>query len=180
MPGRYGGAALDGPNYDEWEYVADPADCRPLASLVGSGPVATVNRQVELGEVLPAPGVDVPLRSYEKGSAEKVLSDLGKAGIACADGFTEDRTLAEATVEKVEAPAFVDHSDLVDASVSYRLHVQDVADPALVLTGCLTVLRAGSTTMAFRLESMGEKDREEVPAELIEAQLDRYAQQAAS
>ncbi|MCX2971544.1 MULTISPECIES: hypothetical protein [Streptomyces] len=175
--GEVGTFPLDGPSYDELEFRARPEVCQPLVSLApgatGTDPGATVDRRVTFGDDFASPSVDVQLRSYPDGDAERVMRALGEAGAACADGFTEDRALAEAAVRSVaaaEVPAGAG-----DEAVAFRLEVRDVKDEEIVFMEYLTVVRAGTVTAAFRAERLPPGDPGPVPETIVTEQLDRLA-----
>ncbi|MEU7282665.1 hypothetical protein AB0A69_28385, partial [Streptomyces sp. NPDC045431] len=152
-------------------YTADPAVCQPLVSLAKGAtahdPVAEVHRDLSADGGPRSVQVTVQLRSYAAGDATAVMAALGKAGTACAAGFTEQRTLAEGRylkVEPVKAPA------VGDEAKAFRFTLQDVKNKDLRLYEYLTVVRSGSTTLAFRAEVLDTKDFGGVPQEVVTAQ----------
>ncbi|WP_250289017.1 hypothetical protein [Streptomyces atroolivaceus] len=166
---------LDGPLGDA--YTADPAVCQPLVSLAGDvsdhDPVAQVQRKADKPEEMLGVTVDVTLRSYGDGEAAKVMASLDRAGRECAGGLTEERAVARARYEKVEPaalPAFVDEADEAKA---YRFTVLDVKGK-LKLYEYLTVLRSGSTTLAFRADILGTEDIGGVPEDVMAAQWRKF------
>lgn len=167
--------ALDGPLGDA--YSADPAVCQPLVSLAGdvSGhePVAQVQRKADKPEEMLGVTVDVTLRSYAGGEAAKVMASLKKAGRDCAGGLTEERAVARATYEKVETAELPALADEADEAKAYRFTVLDVKGK-LKLYEYLTVLRSGSTTLAFRAEILGTEDIGGVPDDVIAAQWKKF------
>lgn len=169
---------MEEPTTDLMEYEADPRACQPLVGLWPGATdftaEATVNRKVKLGDSLKEGSVDVQLRSYADGAAEGVMAALKKAGESCAGGFTEDRTLAEAPVREAKKAPLPELGDTADDGLSFRLPVEDVKDADIVFTDYLTVLRHGSVTISFRLDSKDQKDHGKVPESLIKAQLDRF------
>ncbi|MEU5659645.1 hypothetical protein ABZ802_29080 [Streptomyces sp. NPDC047737] len=166
---------LDGPLGDA--YTATPAVCQPLVSLAGdvSGhePTAQVQRKVDKPEEMLGVTVDVTLRSYADGEAAQVMKALGTAGRECAGGLTEERAIARATYEKVEPvtpPAFAEEAD---EAQSYRFTVLDVKGK-LKLYEYLTVVRSGSTTLAFRGEILGTTDIGGIPDAVLAAQWKKF------
>ncbi|MFF9689868.1 hypothetical protein [Streptomyces sp. NPDC014623] len=166
---------LDGPLGDS--YTADPAPCQPLVSLAGDvsghAPVAQVQRKADKpGEMLGVT-VDVTLRSYGDGEAAKVMASLERAGRDCAGGFTEVRAVARARYEKAEPAALPAFADEADEAKAYRFTVLDVKGK-LKLYEYLTVLRSGSTTLAFRAEILGTQDIGGVPEDVMAAQWRKF------
>lgn len=171
--GRYTASeyTLDGPLGDA--YTADPAVCQPLVSLAGGvsdhDPAAQVQRRVDVPDEMLGITVDVTLRSYADGEAADVMKALDTAGRECAGGFTEDRALASAKylkVEPAEAPGFAAEADEAKA---FRFTLLDVKGK-LKLYEYLTVVRSGSTTLAFRGEITGTKDIGGIPQDIMTAQ----------
>ncbi|GGY81667.1 hypothetical protein CP967_08165 [Streptomyces nitrosporeus] len=166
---------LDGPHSDM--YTADPAVCQPLVSLAGdvSGhePTAQVQRKTDILDDMRGVTVDVTLRSYPGDGAAEVMRALGKAGTECAGGFTEERALVRAGYEKTEPAALPPFADEADEAEAYRFTIRDVKDE-LKLYEYLTVLRSGSTTLAFRAESLGTEDFGGVPQEVMDAQWKKF------
>ncbi|MFJ8886977.1 hypothetical protein ACIRJR_26730 [Streptomyces sp. NPDC102402] len=166
---------VDGPLGDA--YTAAPAVCQPLVSLAGdvSGhePVAQVQREADKPEEMLGVTVDVTLRSYDGGGAAKVMASLDKAGRECAGGFTEERAVARATYEKAEPASLPAVADEADEAKAYRFTVLDVKGK-LKLYEYLTVLRSGSTTLAFRAEILGTEDVGGVPEDVIAAQWKKF------
>ncbi|MFF1926359.1 hypothetical protein ACFVW8_38070 [Streptomyces sp. NPDC058221] len=167
--------ALDGPLSDA--YTADPAGCQPLVSLAGEvsdpDPTAQVQRKADIPAEMVSVTTDITLRSYGKGGADSVMKALGKAGKDCAGGFTEQRAVARAKYLKVEpakAPAFASETDGVKA---YRFTILDVKGQDK-LYEYLTVVRSGSTTLAFRAEISSTKDIGGVPPEIMAAQWSKF------
>ncbi|MFF4247892.1 hypothetical protein ACFYY2_25995 [Streptomyces sp. NPDC001822] len=167
--------ALGGPLGDA--YTASPAVCQPLVSLAGdvSGrtPTAQVQRKAdEPGEILGVT-VDVTLRSYAGGDAARVMRSLGRAGRECAGGLTEERAVARATYEKVEPAVLPSFAGEADEAKAFRFTVLDVRGK-LKLYEYLTVLRSGSTTLAFRGEILGTKDIGRIPEDVMAAQWRKF------
>ncbi|MFE2021995.1 hypothetical protein ACFW9O_28540 [Streptomyces sp. NPDC059499] len=167
--------ALDGLLSDG--YTATPAVCQPLVSLAGDvgdhEPAAQVQRRVDVPDQMLGVMVDVTLRSYGNGEAAKVMQSLRKAGRACAGGLVEERAIARARYVKVEPtglPAFADEADEASA---YRFTILDVKDRTK-LYEYLTVVRAGSTTLAFRGEVLDTKDIGGVPQDIMAAQWKKF------
>ncbi|MEU0130423.1 hypothetical protein [Streptomyces sp. NPDC006289] len=158
-------------------YTASPAVCQPLVSLAGDvggyAPTAQVRRRAdEPGEMLGVT-VDVTLRSYAGGQAAKVMRSLDRAGRECAGGLTEERAVARATYERTEPAAPPSFAGEADEAKAYRLTVLDVKGK-LKLYEYLTVLRAGSTTLAFRAETLGTEDVGGVPEDVMAAQWRKF------
>ncbi|MEN8656053.1 hypothetical protein ABCR94_37165 [Streptomyces sp. 21So2-11] len=163
---------LGAPHGDD--YTADPAVCQPLVSLAADVTAyrlkAEVSREAEIPDKMLGPTVAVQLRSYAGGDAARVMKAVGKAGKECADGFTEERAVAEGEylkVEPVQAPAFGDEAR------AYRFTILDVLGKAK-LHEYLTVVRAGSATLSFRGEIAADKDIGEVPREILDAQWEKF------
>lgn len=167
--------ALDGPLGDA--YTAAPAVCQPLVSLAGdvSGlpPAAQVQRKADKPEEMLGVTVDVTLRSYAADGAAKVMKALDQAGRECAGGFTEERAVARARYEKAEPAALPGFADEADEAKAYRFTVLDVKGK-LKLYEYLTVLRSGSTTLAFRGEILGTQDIGGVPEDVMAAQWRKF------
>lgn len=166
---------LDGPLGDA--YTAVPAGCQPLVSLSGEvsdpDPAAQVQRKVDVPDEMLGTSVDVTLRSYANAGAATVMKALDKAGRDCAGGFTEQRAVAAAKYLKVEpakAPAFAAEADEAKA---YRFTILDVKGQEK-LYEYLTVVRSGSTTLAFRAEITSTKDIGGVPPEVMTAQWAKF------
>lgn len=166
---------LDGPLGDA--YTAVPAGCQPLVSLSGEvsdpDPAAQVQRKVDVPDEMLGTTVDVTLRGYANGGAATVMKALDRAGRDCAGGFTEQRAVAAAKYLKVEpakAPAFAAEADEAKA---YRFTILDVKGREK-LYEYLTVVRSGSTTLAFRAEITSTKDIGGVPAEVMAAQWAKF------
>lgn len=158
-------------------YTADPAGCQPLVSLAAEvsdpDPTAQVQRKADVPEEMLGVTVDVTLRAYAKGGAATVMKALGKAGRDCAGGFTEQRAVARAKYLKAEpakAPAFASEAD---ESKAYRFTILDVKGKEK-LYEYLTVVRSGSTTLAFRAEITSTKDIGGVPPEIMAAQWAKF------
>ncbi|MFJ4839248.1 hypothetical protein [Streptomyces sp. NPDC088746] len=166
---------LDGPLGDA--YTADPAVCQPLVSLAGDvsdyDPIAQVQRKADKPEEMLGITVDVTLRSYDDGEAAKVMQSLDRAGRECAGGLTEERAVARAAYEKVEPAALPAFADEADEAKAYRFTVLDVKGK-LKLYEYLTVLRSGSTTLAFRGEILGTQDIGGVPEDVMAAQWKKF------
>ncbi|THA71290.1 hypothetical protein E6R60_28470 [Streptomyces sp. A0642] len=166
---------LDGPLGDA--YTAVPDGCQPLVSLSGEvsdpDPAAEVQRKVDVPDEMLGVSVDVTLRSYANGGAASVMKALDKAGRDCAGGFTEQRAVAAAKYLKAEpakAPAFAAEADEAKA---YRFTILDVKGQQK-LYEYLTVVRVGSTTLAFRAEITSTKDIGGVPPEVMAAQWAKF------
>ncbi|MBO0916153.1 hypothetical protein [Streptomyces laculatispora] len=167
--------ALGGPLGDA--YTAKPAGCQPLVSLAAEvsdpDPTAQVQRKADVPDEMLGVTVDVTLRGYGNGGAQTVMKALGKAGRDCAGGFTEQRTVARAKYLKVEpakAPAFASEAD---ESKAYRFTILDVKGKEK-LYEYLTVVRSGSTTLAFRAEISSTKDIGGVPPQIMAAQWSKF------
>ncbi|CAL9576507.1 hypothetical protein [Streptomyces sp. enrichment culture] len=168
----------DGPIADV--YTARPAVCQPLVSLAEGAtdhdPVAEVHRVTSDPYAEPGVTVDIQLRSYAAQDAAAIMKSLGRAGRECAGGFTEERAATDAkvlAVETVEAP------DLGDEAHAFRIVTQDVKDPGLKLYDYLTVVRSGSTTLSFRADLLGTEDFGGVPAEIVDAQWQKFTKYTA-
>ncbi|MEU9359233.1 hypothetical protein AB0D35_14175 [Streptomyces sp. NPDC048301] len=167
--------ALDGPLGDA--YTADPAVCQPLVSLAGDvsghAPAAQVQRKAdEPGEMFGVT-VDITLRSYAGDEAAEVMASLDRAGRACAGGFTEERAVARAAYEKAEPAPLPGFAAEADEAKAFRFTILDVKGK-LKLYEYLTVLRSGTTTLAFRAEILGTKDIGGVPEDVMAAQWKKF------
>lgn len=167
--------ALGGPLGDA--YTADPAGCQPLVSLAAEvsdpDPTAQVQRKADIPAEMLGVSVDITLRSYGNGGVATVMKALDKAGKDCAGGFTEQRAVARAKYLKVEpakAPAFAAETD---GSKAYRFTILDVKGKEK-LYEYLTVVRSGSTTLAFRAEISSTRDIGGVPPEIMAAQWSKF------
>ncbi|WOX21780.1 hypothetical protein [Streptomyces solicathayae] len=155
-------------------YTADPAVCQPLVSLAEDvadpDPAAEVHRKADIPEETVGTTVAVTLRAYGADGAKTVLKNLNTAGKQCAAGFVEQRAVAQAKYLKVETlPA----PKIGDEAVAFRFTILDVKG-ALTLYEYLTVVRAGTTTLAFRADITDTKDIGGVPAEVIDAQWKKF------
>ncbi|WP_405388308.1 hypothetical protein OG596_10310 [Streptomyces sp. NBC_01102] len=98
---------------------------------------------------------------------------VDRAGRECAGGLTEERAVARATYEKAEPTALPAFADEADEAKAYRFTVLDVKGK-LRLYEYLTVVRSGSTTLAFRAEILGTKDIGGVPQDVMAAQWRKF------
>lgn len=166
---------LDGPLSDA--YTADPARCQPLVSLAGEvsdyDPAAQVQRRVDIPDEMLGITIDVTLRSYTNGDAADVMKALGRAGKDCAGGFTEERAIARAKYLKVEPAKAPDFAAEADGVKAYRFTVRDVKEKS-ELYEYLTVVRSGSTTLAFRGETTSTKDIGGIPQDVMTAQWAKF------
>lgn len=158
-------------------YTATPAVCQPLVSLAGDvsdhEPAAQVQRRVDVPDEMLGVMVDVTLRSYRNGEAAKVMQSLRKAGRACAGGLMEERAIARARYVKVEPTGLPAFAAEADEARAYRFTILDVKDRTK-LYEYLTVVRAGSTTLAFRGEVLDTKDIGGVPQDIMTAQWKKF------
>ncbi|WP_327244081.1 hypothetical protein [Streptomyces sp. NBC_01320] len=166
---------LDGPLSDA--YTADPARCQPLVSLAGEvsdyDPAAQVQRRVDIPEEMLGITIDVTLRSYTNGDAADVMKALGRAGKGCAGGFTEERAIARAKYLKVEPAKAPDFAAEADGVKAYRFTVRDVKEKS-ELYEYLTVVRSGSTTLAFRGETTSTEDIGGIPQDVMAEQWRKF------
>ncbi|MEV8568008.1 hypothetical protein AB0436_20945 [Streptomyces sp. NPDC051322] len=164
---------LDSPFGDE--YSARPADCLPFVSLKKGtrrygAPVAEVNREVYRPDEPLQENTAVQLRSYAHGDAARVMKALGRAATACRDGFTEDRSVAEAhylDARALTAPR------TGDEAAAFRFTVRDAGGEQKHYE-YLTVVRSGSTTLSFRTEIDSPEDVGGVPGSVIEDQWKKF------
>ncbi|MBZ4321773.1 hypothetical protein [Streptomyces huiliensis] len=152
--------------------TADSADCRPLATALGSRP-----QPQPLGSVVstfageqdgPDEGLlgTVRIAEYRPGEAAATLDGLRDAAAACAGGFAMrtgegERQVFDA-VETAAAPR------LGDEAVAYRLANAVEEAPTLI-----TVVRSGEVLSMFFATSLGDPARAEIPERLVVAQVRR-------
>ncbi|WP_406391767.1 hypothetical protein [Streptomyces sp. NBC_00887] len=158
-------------------YTATPAVCQPLVSLAGDvsdhEPAAQVQRRVDDPDEMLGVMVDVTLRSYRNGEAAKVMRSIRKAGRDCSGGLMEERAIARARYVKVEPTGLPAFADEADEARAYRFTILDVKDRTK-LYEYLTVVRVGSTTLAFRGEILATKDIGGVPQDIMAAQWKKF------
>lgn len=117
--------------------------------------------------------IDVTLRSYTNGDAADVMKALGRAGKGCAGGFTEERAIARAKYLKVEPAKAPDFAAEADGVKAYRFTVRDVKEKS-ELYEYLTVVRSGSTTLAFRGETTSTEDIGGIPQDVMAEQWRKF------
>ncbi|MEU9956233.1 hypothetical protein [Streptomyces sp. NPDC050982] len=143
---------------------AGPAKCQPVADmfLFTTDPASrtSLSRGVTAKDETNASVTTLALLSYGSGEADDVLAGLRKATGEC----TAYRYVGY-EYSGVEALA---DPKLGDESVAFRLvaSIEGAEVPA-----AYTVVRDGSTLVAFSSMNMLDADEVEVPAELVEAQL---------
>ncbi|QQM41318.1 hypothetical protein JEQ17_18860 [Streptomyces liliifuscus] len=143
---------------------AGPAKCQPVADmfLFTTDPVSrtSLSRGVTAKDETNASVTTLALLSYGSGEADDVLAGLRKATGECTAYQYVGYDYSE-----VEA---LDDPKLGDESVAFRLvaSIEGAEVPA-----AYTVVRDGSTLVAFSSMNMLDADEVEVPAELVEAQL---------
>ncbi|WP_260695310.1 hypothetical protein [Streptomyces sp. IB201691-2A2] len=143
---------------------AVPAKCQPVADmfLFTTDPASrtSLSRGVTAKDETNASVTTLALLSYGSGEADDVLAGLRKATGEC----TEYRYVG---YKYTGVKALADPK-LGDESVAFRLvaSIEGAEVPA-----AYTVVRDGSTLVAFSSMNMLDADEVEVPAELVEAQL---------
>ncbi|MCY0922752.1 hypothetical protein OS965_32195 [Streptomyces sp. H27-G5] len=175
-PYESGPALLDEP-FDEI-YDAAPAVCQPLTGLGRAGHTAQAYAPVSVPDEVFGVDTDVLLRSYkDAGAAGSVMKSLAVAGKRCAAGYTEERTLVDAKVLRVEP---VPAPKLGDEALAYRIVVQDVKDKGASLYTYLTLVRSDAVTLSFRSDMLGVDDFGGVPGEIVTAQWEKFSRGAAT
>ena len=143
---------------------AGPAKCQPVADmfLFTTDPVsrAALSRGVTAKDETNASVTTLALLSYGSGEADDVLAGLRKATGEC--------TSYQYVGYKYSGVKALADPKLGDESVAFRLvaSIEGAEVPA-----AYTVVRDGSTLVAFSSMDMLDADEVEVPAELVEAQL---------
>ncbi|MGI5448118.1 hypothetical protein ACQEVM_20625 [Streptomyces sp. CA-243310] len=169
-------ALLDEP-FDEI-YDASPAVCQPLTGLGRAGHTAQAYVPVSVPDEVLGVDTDVQLRSYkDAGAAGSVMKSLAEAGRRCAAGYTEERTVVDAKVLRVEP---VPAPKLGDEAQAYRIVVQDVKDKNASLYTYLTLVRSDAVTLSFRSEMLGVDDFGGVPGEIVTAQWEKFSRGVAA
>lgn len=102
-------------------------------------------------------------------AASGIKGGAGRAGKDCAGGFTEERAIARAKYLKVEPAKAPDFAAEADGVKAYRFTIRDVKEKS-ELYEYLTVVRSGSTTLAFRGEAISTKDIGGIPQDVMTAQ----------
>lgn len=143
---------------------AGPAKCQPVADmfLFTTDPVSrtSLSRGVTAKDETSASVTTLALLSYGSGEADDVLAGLRKATGEC--------TAYRYVGYKYSGVKALADPKLGDESVAFRLvaSIEGAEVPA-----AYTVVRDGSTLVAFSSMNMLDADEVEVPAELVEAQL---------
>ncbi|MCZ4511419.1 hypothetical protein O3Q52_25175 [Streptomyces sp. ActVer] len=143
---------------------AGPAKCQPVADmfLFTTDPVSrtSLSRGVTAKDETNASVTTLALLSYGSGEADDVLAGLRKATGEC--------TAYRYVGYKYSGVKALADPKLGDESVAFRLvaSIEGAEVPA-----AYTVVRDGSTLVAFSSMNMLDADEVEVPAELVEAQL---------
>ncbi|WP_405956209.1 hypothetical protein [Streptomyces phaeochromogenes] len=143
---------------------ARPAKCQPVADmfLFTTDPVSrtSLSRGVTAKDETDASVTTLALLSYGSGEADDVLAGLRKATGEC--------TAYQYVGYKYSGVKELADPKLGDESVAFRLvaSIEGAEVPA-----AYTVVRDGSTLVAFSSMNMLDADEVEVPAELVEAQL---------
>ncbi|MEV0933340.1 hypothetical protein ACIBMX_14945 [Streptomyces phaeochromogenes] len=143
---------------------AVPAKCQPVADmfLFTTDPVSrtSLSRGVTAKDETDASVTTLALLSYGSGEAGDVLAGLRKATGEC--------TAYQYVGYKYSGVKELADPKLGDESVAFRLvaSIEGAEVPA-----AYTVVRDGSTLVAFSSMNMLDADEVEVPAELVEAQL---------
>ncbi|MEU0644618.1 hypothetical protein [Streptomyces umbrinus] len=145
---------------------AAPAKCQPVADmfLFTTDPVSrtSLSRGITAKDETDASVTTLALLSYGSGEADDVLDGLRKATGEC--------TAYQYVGYKYSGVKELADPKLGDESVAFRLvaSIEGAEVPA-----AYTVVRDGSTLVAFSSMNMLDADEVEVPAELVEAQLDK-------
>jgi hypothetical protein len=148
---------------------AGPAKCQPVADmfLFTTDPAsrASVSRGVTAKDETNASVTTLALLAYGSGEADEVLAGLRKATGEC--------TAYRYVGYKYSGVKALADPKLGDESVAFRLvaSIEGAEVPA-----AYTVVRDGSTLVAFSSMNMLDADEVEVPAELVEAQLAKLKQ----
>ncbi|WP_055616330.1 hypothetical protein [Streptomyces phaeochromogenes] len=143
---------------------ARPAKCQPVADmfLFTTDPVSrtSLSRGITAKDETDASVTTLALLSYGSGEADDVLAGLRKATGEC--------TAYQYVGYKYSGVKELADPKLGDESVAFRLvaSIEGAEVPA-----AYTVVRDGSTLVAFSSMNMLDADEVEVPAELVEAQL---------
>ncbi|GHB17385.1 hypothetical protein GCM10010306_006670 [Streptomyces umbrinus] len=143
---------------------AAPAKCQPVADmfLFTTDPVSrtSLSRGITAKDETDASVTTLALLSYGSGEADDVLAGLRKATGEC--------TAYQYVGYKYSGIKELADPKLGDESVAFRLvaSIEGAEVPA-----AYTVVRDGSTLVAFSSMNMLDADEVEVPAELVEAQL---------
>ncbi len=151
---------------------ATPSKCRPIADmfLFSTDPAARagVSRGVVPKDETNASVITFALLAYGSGEADEVMDGLRTAAEEC----TAYRH-AGYDYKNVEAAA---DPRLGDESVAFRLlaSIEGARVPA-----AYTVVRDGTTLVAFSSMNMLDADKIKVPAKLVEAQLAKLARTTA-
>lgn len=150
---------------------AKPASCQAIADLflLGTEPdaKARVARSVISVTETDATILRVGLFGHEEPDAKKVLADLRGQSESC-DSY-EHTDYKYTDVEPGKAPA------LGDEAVSYTM--AGVIDGEKMQMG-YTVVRSGSTVLAFQAMNVVDGQKAEVPAEIVEKQVGKLEKQA--
>jgi len=147
---------------------AAPSKCQPVANmfLFATDPSseAGVSRGVTAKDETDSSVNTFALLSYESGQADEVIEGLRSATKNCT-GYRH----ADYEYKNVKALA---DPELGDESVAFRLvaSIEGVQVPA-----AYTIVRVGTTLVAFNSMNMLDADEIEVPAKLVEAQLTKLA-----
>ncbi|MFE7843111.1 hypothetical protein ACFU53_45755 [Streptomyces sp. NPDC057474] len=143
---------------------AEPAACQPLANMFffTSDPQAKARtgRRATSVDELSASVNALALAAHEQSDAEKVMADLRKATESC-DGY-EHVGSKYTDIEALTAP------EQGDEAVAYKLK-GDIEGAKIPMS--FTVVRSGSTLIAFSSMNMLDADKAEVPAEILDAQV---------
>ncbi|WP_307537372.1 hypothetical protein [Streptomyces sp. V3I8] len=150
---------------------AAPSKCQPVADMflfaTDPAPAAGVSRGVGAKDELDASVTTLALLSYGSGDAEEVMDGLRSA--------TEDCTAYRHTGYDYKNVKALPGPDQGDESLAFRLVAS--IEGARVPVAC-TVVREGTTLVAFNSMNMLEAGGAEVPAELVGAQLKKLVRTA--
>ncbi|OAH16248.1 hypothetical protein [Streptomyces jeddahensis] len=143
---------------------ADPAECQPLADMfmftTQPKAKARTGRTLSGPDELDATVTSLALLAHEQADAEKVMAGLRTATEKCTD--YEHADYKYSGVKALDAP------DAGDEAVSYKV-TGDIDGDTLAMG--FTVVRSGSTLVAFYAMNMLDPKKAEVPAKVVEAQV---------
>ncbi|TLS39940.1 hypothetical protein FE633_44195 [Streptomyces montanus] len=145
---------------------AHPAACQPMADmfLYTTNPTseASLGRTFAANDAQDASTTSLTLLSYTKGDADKVLSGLRTAAKKCT---AYKHTGYQYTGVKPSADP-----ELGDEAVAYRLmtSIEGLKAPA-----AFTVVRSGTTVVAFSTMAVSDPDKVKIPSVIIEAQMEK-------
>ncbi|MFF6782013.1 hypothetical protein [Streptomyces sp. NPDC012510] len=147
---------------------AQPSACQPLANMFHSTSdpqaKARVGRTVTPEDELSGSAISLALAAHEQSDAEKVMADLRKATENCTE--YEHVGSKYSKIEALTAPG------QGDEAVAYKMQ-GDIEGAEIPMS--FTVVRSGSTLIGFHAMNMLDADKATVPAELVDAQVEKLA-----